>query len=180
MKKSQLIFILIIIISSCSSTVITGAWKSSTLTDANKYQNILVAALTSQTLTKATIESDLALRMSDYPINVSKSIDLFPPKMRNSDSDKVAIMNKVRGKNVDAILTISVFKKETETRYVNHRSPYDPYRYNYYRSFWGYYSYWYPNSYSPDYYTDTVYYIETNLYDTKTENLFVVGTIQNL
>ncbi len=151
--------------------MITGTWKSPSSTSKN-YENILVASLTSHAVAKSTVENDLAEQLAKYQINVSKSIDLFPPEVSNSDSDRVTIMRKVHGKNIDAILTVSLLKKQTESRYIRRRIPYDPLiRYNYYSDFWGYYSYWYPYSYSPGYYTEKTYYIETNLYDAKTEKL---------
>jgi hypothetical protein len=78
----------------------------------------------------------------------------------------------VNGKNMDAILTLSTVKQETQTRYVPGSSPYSPLGYPYYNDFWGYYSYWYPRFYAPGYYVlDKIYYIEVNLYDTQTEKL---------
>lgn len=73
----------------------------------------------------------------------------------------------------DAILTVSLIDKETDTRYVPGSYDYAPYpRYNFYGRFWGYYSYWYPVIYTPGYYVnEKTYYIETNLYDANTQEL---------
>src|SRR5436853_2837133 len=150
--------------------MITGTWKSPSYSS-KSYETILVTALTNHAVPKATVENDMAVLLSKNSVSAYKSIDLFPPDITNSDSDKVTIMRKVQGMNIDAILTISMLKQETETRYVNRQAVYDPFAYNYYRNFWGYYSYWYPYSYSPGYYDEKVYFIETNLYDVKTEDL---------
>jgi hypothetical protein len=168
--KKILIIIPVIFLASCAdTTMITGSWKSPSVK--SNYNNILVAALTSHAVAKKAVEDDLTEALSQYNVHASKSIDLFPPEVSNSDSDRVTLMNKIHGKNIDAILTVSVLKRETETRYVGHRYPYDPFRYDYYWNFWGYYSYGYPYWYRNDYYTEKIYYIETNLYDSKTEKL---------
>lgn len=169
MKKVFVIVIAVLFYACSPTTMITGTWKSPTAT--KPYENILVAALTSHAVAKATIETDMVNLLSRYDIKASKSIDLFPPDISSSDSDRQRLMHKVHGKGIDAILTISILKKETESRYDNTLGPYDPYRYEYYGSFWGYYSFWYPYSYNPDYYTARIYYIETNLYNAKTEKL---------
>ncbi|MBS7564414.1 hypothetical protein KHS38_08340 [Mucilaginibacter sp. Bleaf8] len=45
-------------------------------------------------------------------------------------------------------------------------------RYGYYNRFWTYYNNWYPYLYAPGYYDQQqVYYLETNLYDARTEEL---------
>jgi hypothetical protein len=164
-------FIAILFTSCGPSTVITASWKSPSVPP-QKYSKILVAALTSNTITKVILENEFALALGNG-INVLKSITEFPPDIHNTDSDKEAIMKKVKNKNVDAILTITLINKETETRYIPGSYSYNPIiGYNYYDNFWGYYSYRYPYSYDPGYYVqDKIYFIETNLYDVKTEKL---------
>jgi hypothetical protein len=168
--KRMISFVLLFLIACATPNMITGSWKSEAYNE-KQYSNILVAALTSQVVGRSAVESDIAKRLSEQGVTAQKSINLFPPKMSASDSDRVMMMKAVKGKDIEAILTVSMLKKETESRYVP-GYVYDPYRYSYYRNFWGYYSYWYPYSYSPGYYTEsTVYYMETNLYDVKTEEL---------
>lgn len=164
-------FIAVLFVSCGPSTVITASWKSPSV-PSKKYSRILVAALTSNTIAKVTLENEVALALGNG-VNVLKSISEFPPDIHNTDSDKEAIMKNVKNKNVDAILTISLINKETETRYIPGNYSYNPIiGYNYYDNFWGYYSYRYPHSYDPGYYVqDKIYFIETNLYDVKTEKL---------
>jgi hypothetical protein len=171
--KKYILYLLIItsVIQACRpSTVITASWKSPT-PQTKRYERIMVAALTSNTIAKATVENDIASAISGS-VTVLKSIDELPPGINNADTDKVVIMNKVKNKNVDAILTISLINKETESRYIPGAYPYNPLGYGYYNNFWGYYSYWYPYAYSQGYYIqEKIYFIETNLYDVKTEKL---------
>jgi hypothetical protein len=172
MKKISSVLLTIIVIFECCSpsTYITGSWKTpAPLT--KQYSMIMVAALTNNTIARATLENDMANTLGSSA-TVLKSIDEFPPNVTGSDSSKVALMNKVKNKNVDAILTISILSKETESRYISGRGPYDPLGYTFYDDFWGYYNYWYPHFYDQGYYVQNkVYFIETNLYDTQTQKL---------
>lgn len=164
-------FIAALLIGCVPTTVITASWKTSAATE-KKYKRILVAALTSNAIAKETVENEVATALSSSA-TVLKSIVEFPPEISNSDTDKVLIMNKVKGKNIDAILTVSLINKETESRYIPGRSPYDPLNgFGYYDSFWGYYSYWYPYTFNQGYYIqEKVYFIETNIYDVPTGKL---------
>lgn len=157
----------------CSpATMVTGSWTSPGKTD-KKYDHIVVAALTGSTSAKGIVEEDFVTALGERGIRVTKSIDVFPPNLKNEDTDREQLLKNIRGKDVDAILTLSLIDQETETRYVPGSYSYAPYPvYPYYGSFWGYYSFVYPRVYSPGYYTeDKIYYIESNLYDAKTENL---------
>lgn len=172
MKLKILLILLtpLLIIGCGPSTVITATWKSPA-SATKKYNRIMVAALTSNTIAKETVENEIAMVLSNSA-TVLKSITEFPPDITNSDTNKVIILNKVKDTNVDAILTVSLINKETESRYIPGRSPYDPLGYSYYNSFWGYYSYIYPFAYNQGYYIqERTYFIETNLYDVETEKL---------
>lgn len=164
------IFCCLLLFLGCSpSTFITGSWKNPK--ESGKYKNIMIAALTGNTILKSMLEDKMAKAL-EKQVLVLKSIDEFPPTVSNTDSSKAGIMKKMKNRNSDAVLTISILKRETETRYLREGRPYEPYGYIYYNDFWGYYDYRYPLVYSEGYYIqDNVYYIETNLYDTETKKL---------
>jgi hypothetical protein len=169
MKSIYLLFLTLLFSCASSDTMMTGSWKSNE-PGLKNYKNILVASLTGHTASRATLENDIAGLLEKENVHSVKGLDLFPPSMNNHDSSHATVMKKVREQHLDAILTISLLKKETESRYV--AGGYDPMVFTWYPNFWGYYSYWYPYSYNPGYYTEsTVYYLETNLYDAKTEKL---------
>jgi hypothetical protein len=170
MKKVIHLLLICALFECCApSTYITGSWKSPA--PLKQYNSILVAALTNNTIAKATLENDMAKELSKNT-NVLKSIDEFPPNISGSDSSKATLMNKVKNINADGILTISIISKETESRYIPGRSPYDPLGYGFNDDFWGYYSHWYPSFYDYGYYVQNkVYFIETNLYDVHSEKL---------
>jgi hypothetical protein len=171
--KSKILNILLILVlfNGCApATYITGSWKSPAAPQ-KQYKSILVAALTNNVIAKSTLENEIAGALGKN-IRILKSIEEFPPGINGTDSSKAVIMSKVKDKNVDAILTISIISKETESRYVPGARPYEPLGYIYYNDFWGYYSYWSPRFYDQGYYEQNkVYFIETNLYDIETEKL---------
>lgn len=173
MKPIHLLSAACLLLCACfPSTQITGSWKNPNL--ANKpYTTVFVAAMTSNTIAKSTLEKDIATVLTKNGIAVIKSVDEFPPALFKDSITKEALIDKVRKNKNEAILTISLLKKTSESRYVRGSYAYAPMtRYGYYGSFGGYYTYWYPYAYSPGYYTeDDIYYLETNLYDSASELL---------
>ncbi len=165
------IIMMFLIVSCGSSTSITGTWERQDIQ--KDYSNVLVAALTPQTGVKATVERQIVQNLEEVGVSASQSIDVLPPKLSDDDNQKQRIIDAIQTNGADAILTISVIDEETETRYSPGAASYAPYpRFGYYGNFWGYYTHWYPQFYSPGYYSeDKIYFIETNLYDAETENL---------
>jgi hypothetical protein len=163
------------ILCSCGSTttLVTSSWHKPAAT-ANGYRNIFVAAITSDISAKQSVESGLQELLQQKGITVEKSIDVFPPNFSNqTGQQRELVMSKIKATNADGILTIALLRQETETRYVPGGTYWNPgLRYGYYNHFWSYYSNWYPYVYSPGYYDQQkVYYLETNLYNAKTEEL---------
>lgn len=152
------------------TTKITGSWKNTKQAD-KKYGNIFIAALTANNIARNTIETQMEKALNTANVKTLKSLDEFPPNFHKDSISKKDVMRMVQKKGNEAILTITILKKETESRYVS--GGYAPAaRFGYYGSFWGYYNYWYPYTYSDAYYSrDAVYYLETNLYDSETQDL---------
>lgn len=171
-----ILFISIITLFSCSSTntMITGTWRNPDLSQGKPYESIMVTALTDNVNAKSIVENDLAAKLSEQGKEVSKSMDVFPPNFSDEMNDKEKILGRIRNNGTDAIITISLIDKDTETRYIPGNYAYNPVpAFGYYGRFWGYYSHWYPRMFAePGYYTeDKIYYLETNLYDANTEEL---------
>jgi hypothetical protein len=160
-----------IMMAACApSSKITSTWKSDKYAG-KKYNSVFISVLSGNTIARSVIEKEFEQTFSSYNVSAAKSIDEFPPKFSHDSIPKEEIMKKVKQKGSQSILTISILKKATESRYVS--GVYSPgMRWGYYNNFWGYYSYWYPYVYSPDYYVnEEVYYLETNLYDIGSEEL---------
>jgi hypothetical protein len=168
MKRTA--FILAVLLVACStSTEVTGVWKSSDLK--SSYRNICIAATTDDLTARQIVEDEMHKQLQKNGVKSTKMTDLLPQKFTGTVDEKDIIIDKVRKNGNDAILAFTLIKKKEETRYVPGSAQYMPY-WDYYGTFGGYYGYYGPRVYSPGYYTkDEVYYIETNLYDAKTEKL---------
>jgi hypothetical protein len=169
-------FIFLIVLFACSSsnTVLTGTWKTPTLKNIEKpLRNILVVAMVDNIPAKATIESDLAAEIRISGIMATRSMDVFPPNFVDEMNDREKLLSKIREQSLDGILTVCLLDEQTESRYVPGVRGYAPYpAYGYYGNFWGYFSYWYPRTYTPGYYiNEKTYFIETNLYDAKSGDI---------
>lgn len=174
MKFILLLIGVLLLIQSCApETQITASWKNKAV-KANQVSSIMVTALTDKANVRQVVEEDLAKGLQEKGYKATRSMDVAPPKFtEGSEPDKEELLNKIRKTKIDAILTIALIDKDTETRYVPGSYGYTPVtRFGYYGRFGGYYNTWYPTLYSPGYYTeDKVYFIEANLYDAKTEEL---------
>jgi hypothetical protein len=160
---------LILLVGCSPSTKITGTWKNPEQPIRN-YHAIFVAALTGNTIAKSTLEKEVEGALMKRGIVVTKSMDEFPPNFEHDSLPRAELMKRVKVKGSEAILTLSIHKRETESRYLG--GPYTPMMWGYYGNFWGYYNYWYPYSYSPGYYSrEYIYYLEANLYNSITEEL---------
>ncbi|WP_448697866.1 hypothetical protein ACFGVR_13745 [Mucilaginibacter sp. AW1-3] len=166
----NLVFMAILFSVACStSTSIMSSYKAPGIGHVS-YKKIFVSALTDNAAVRQTVENELARYMSTKGIVTVKSSDAFPPNFHSTgeDKDKDVVLSKIRSSNCDGIFTIAMVNKETETRYVPGSGPVGPY----YGSFGAYYGYGYGSFYSAGYYTeDKVYYMQTNIFDAKTESL---------
>lgn len=162
-------------LASCStSTMISSSWRKPQAT-ADGYRNIFVDALTKDLGSKGAIESGLQNLLQQKGLTVEKSTDVFPPTFSNPNGQqRDMVMSKIQATNADGILTITLLRRETENRWIGGGGGYwNPgFRYGYYNRFWSYYNNWYPQVYTSGYYDQShVYYLETNLYNAKTEEL---------
>jgi hypothetical protein len=166
----RLIFFPVLLLGCAASTRITGSWKNPNAPQ-KTYNRVFIAALSGDKVTRSAIEDHLEETLRNFGVVSQKSMNELTPGFKKDSLTKEEIMRKVHETGNDGILTVSVLRKETESRYVD--GNYAPMsRFGYYGTFWGYYSYWSPFAYNPGYYVrDDIYYFETNLYDAGTEAL---------
>ncbi|RKR84828.1 hypothetical protein BDD43_5081 [Mucilaginibacter gracilis] len=176
LKKTAICLTLAVVLGACSTpTMVSSSWRKPNAT-ANGFHNIFVAALTKEVSTKQSLESGLQSLLQQKGLTVEKSVDVFPPTFSSqTGQQRELVMSQIQRTNADGILTVALLRKETESHYVpgSGGGYWNPgLRYGYYNRFWSYYNNWYPMIYSPGYYDQTkIYYIETNLYNAKTEEL---------
>ncbi|MBT1702206.1 hypothetical protein [Chryseosolibacter indicus] len=178
-KRIVLYAVLVFCFAACQpATEITGSWKNTNATANNqRFNTILVTALTARTNVRQQVERDIAAALEKRGYKTVKSFDVLPPFTEGKTPDKEVLFSKINQTGANAIMTVALIDKETENRYVPGSTGYAPVpRFGYYGSFWGYYNTWFPTLYSPGYYEeDKVYFIETNLYNARTEELLWSG-----
>ena len=171
--------VVILFTTGCATVKITASWMNKEKAKPGMYKSVLITALGNNMEARTTLENDLANAAKARGLKAVKSLDVFPPGFKPSEDNKELILNKIREKGCDAIFTVALLNTKTETRYVPGSTTYGPVaRYPYYGNFWGYYSYGYAVVQEPGYYTtDKTYFIESNLYDTATEE--IVWSVQS-
>lgn len=167
------IAVLSTILSCSSSTRITGVWRNkSTLREIN-YKSYAILVLTENVVTRSVVENHMAEALEEYGKSAVRSVDVIPPSYRDQQLRKEDLIDTLRSKGIEAIVTITILKEHTETRHRAAEIDYMPMvKFGWYGSFWGYYSHWYPRVFVQDYVVDgNVYYTEVNVYETESESL---------
>jgi hypothetical protein len=158
-----------------SNTRITGSWIDPDIKGTPKENaSVFIASLSRNMEVRTKLENELAAQAAQRGIKAIKSTAFFPPTFYEKLPAREVLLDKIKESGVDAILTVGLINKESETRYVpgtnRYYAPYPYYRW--YGGFYTYYNYWYPNMWDPGYYTtDKTYFMETNLYDASNEKL---------
>ena len=163
-----------LLVSCGPSQKVTSSWVNPQLTSVPKYSKIFIAALIQNNGYRNTIENDLAAAARARGLQVVTSMDVFQPNFTKENApNKDVILEKVRSIGCDAIMTVSLVDKQSDTRYVPGTTTYSPYMGYGGFGFGGYYGYAYPAMYStPGYYTeDKTYFMEARVFDAATENM---------
>lgn len=158
----------------CSpSTQITGSWKNPDL-ERRSIKKVLVTAISTREAARRILESDLALALQLKGLAVEEGMTLLGPQVAGAtEQARDSVLAKIKGTEIDAILTVALINDETGNRFVPGRYEYDPIQqFEYYRGFWPYFSYRQPTINTPGFdEEDRVYFLEINLYDAATEEL---------
>ncbi|MBC6367403.1 hypothetical protein [Algoriphagus sp. AK58] len=166
-------FAILFALASCSpSTKIIGSWTSPEK-PASAYQKILVVGLSSNLVNRQAFEEELVATLIEDGVQSTSSLTIIPVGSAATEVGMTKALETVRSTGHDAILTVALLDQTSETRYVQGTTTYAPMGYGgYYGRFGGYYGYYGAMTYDPGYYTtDKMYYVEVNLYDSKTEGL---------
>jgi len=173
-------FTMAVLLNSCSNKVTTVAsWINKEHIQPEPYKSVFIIALTGNLQAKTALENNLAAAAEARGLKAFKSINVIGPfSGKESIPSKEVIQKKINEIGCETVMTVALVSKESETRYVPGSasvSVYNPYlMYPYYDTFGSYYGYS-TIYYDPGYYqTDKTYFIESNLYDTKT-NLLIMS-----
>ena len=163
-----------LLLNACSSTnKITYTWTNPNFKPTSRYDKIFLAALVNNPHVRTHLEEEMWLTAKANGFDAERSWDYFPPSFsKPSPPNREIMMKEINRLGCNLIFTITLTDKKSETRYVpGSMGFYGPFP-GYGLQFRGFYSYWYPYAYDPGYYvTDRTYFMEGNLFDTKTETL---------
>ncbi len=165
-------------LNSCSNKITTVAsWINKEHIQPEPYKSVFIIALTGNLQVKTALENNLAAAAEARGLKAFKSINVIGPfSGKESIPSKEVIQKKINEIGCETVMTVALVSKQSETRYIpGSVTVYNPYLlYPYYDNFGSYYGYS-TIYYDPGYYqTDKTYFIESNLYDTKT-NLLIMS-----
>jgi hypothetical protein len=166
------VFFVMLFVSCGPSQKVTSSWKNPQVTTTPSYKKVFITALVSNPNYRSVIERDLAAAAQSRGLQTVSGMDIFPATFTsNNQVSKEEILQKVKAAGADAILTVALVDKQSDTRYVPGTTTYMPHMG--YAGFGGYYGYAYGAYYSsPGYYTeDKTYFMEARLFDVATENM---------
>ncbi len=180
MKKLVYLLFVIVLISSCSSTIVVDSWRN---TEINKFQpkKVLILAMTDNLTARKIFEEELTKELQLRRINARASADFSDDTFMHLEKteEEIAMISEKLVKNqFDAVL-ITVIKS------VDEKQAYAQNTYGAYGSRWPYfgryYNYYQDYYYTPVFYEDyKVYHVETSIYNINNEqnkSLIWVGSI---
>ncbi|HEV8515204.1 MAG TPA: hypothetical protein VGQ59_18105 [Cyclobacteriaceae bacterium] len=185
---TSLSIICFVFVLSCGTpaTKITGSWKDP---KAESYKDFFIAVLSKNQQVRQQLEGDIANRLKKTHVKVTRSLEVFPHTEKvETPEEKKAAIEKIKALGHEAIMVIKLVNKTEDTRYVAGTNSYAPTNigigtgYNLqttgapppgqYGAFGMYYLDNYGSHTTPGYYQmDQAYFLESNLFDTKTEKL---------
>jgi uncharacterized lipoprotein YajG len=193
---------ILILVSSCSpSTSLTSAWNNPEQTN-NTFEKLTVMAIFPDMHVRMTAEDALVKQLAAKGIKAFPSYDEFPLAGQTKqfiglakdsimvNQLKTSFQQKIKEKGIDGLMIIKPFDVKTTQEY--HQGPgfsivapaygYYPVYYgntgaiNYPGAYYDYYAYAVGTVYEPGYYTtSTSYYLQTNLFNVKTNKLIWAG-----
>ncbi|NCA87184.1 MAG: hypothetical protein EOM83_16755 [Clostridia bacterium] len=167
------LLLLATLISACSpSQKVTSYWVNKEAIPKEPFKTIYILAITQNENMQPAVENELADVLVSRGHKVVLNSQIYPPSFSAvKQLTKEQLVEIITKTGSEAVLTLAVLDTKTETTY-NQGSSYAPMSYGYYGSYYGYYNHYYPVVYSPGYYsTNKTYYIETNFFDIKTDQL---------
>ena len=167
------LFILAAVMTGCGpSQKITGSWSDPDAKSMGPYKKAFVIVMTENKEANYFIESQMVKILVARGFKAVKSNDIYPPGFSvTKDFTREQLTESIKKTGADAVISLALLdSRKTETYHPG--TAYSPVGYGYYGSFYGYYNHYYPQVYSPGYYSvDKTFYIETNLYDLESGKL---------
>lgn len=161
--KIWVLIILAAVLTACTTTKPTKEWRDPSYSG-GPFDNILIVGLSRQETVRRTFENTFVERLQEGNVKATASFALMPEEIRPSEESIKAVISDIKFDSVLVTHLVGVTEKE-----VYHPATY---RMDTNRGFYDYYGHVGRYVYEPGYYTrHTQVKLETNLYDTQTEQL---------
>ena len=174
----QLLIVVITIISaSCSSTKpeqFDDVWINKDSVNGKSFHNLFIVVLTGDIDVKTKVENVLANKAQAKGYKTVKSSDVMPYNIKDPKiPTREEIIATVKSSGCDGVLISSLFKKEEAVNYTPGTTAYSTSpEFNFVGNYVGYYTHYYPTVSTSSYYShDKSYFVQTNLYDAKSEQI---------
>lgn len=174
--KLPVLFVLgILLFTSCSSsrTTISASW-SNPESGPKQFNNIMVLALAENVSSRGTAEQAVVDELTKNGFNAVQGLSIISPdQMRQLDDRQEEARELLADAGIDGAIVIRVLDVKEDERWVpGHTTTYPSFGYPYYGGFYGYWGHSYNVVSTPGYYASTTsVFLESNLYDIKTDEL---------
>ena len=172
----QILMISIFFISCGPSKETSGIWMNKEKMIGKSYESIFLVVQTTDIQARQVVETALHNKAAERGYKTVKSIEVLKPSLSESQvPTKEMIAKSAVETGCDAVFVVTLLRKEEELKYTPGTVAYSPLPYyTYSGNFFGYYNRWYPTVSTPGYYNnDKTYFIQSNLYDVKTQELML-------
>ena len=169
--KTRIIFVIFLfILTSCATTKLNSVWRDDNYS--GKIKRVLVIGVIKRPALKRFFESEFVQQLKARGTDAVEGFTVLPP---DKEGDKDIIASKLKELDADGVLITRLVDKKTLETYIPGEVYYERTHYAppvHYREWDSYYSRSYRAIYRPGYTVkDEVVIVETNLYDSFSEEL---------
>jgi hypothetical protein len=163
MKLNFFLIVLITALAACSTgTKLTGTWNSEP-GKGYPLKNIAIIGIANNADIRKTVEDKMETLLDAGGFNTTGALMFLPPQASKENISREIVLGLLDANGFDGVITISLLKKDEESRYVPGSYYYVPGYYNV--PFYDYYGQMSSYAYSPGYYEESVtYFLQTNLF----------------
>jgi hypothetical protein len=161
MYKKILGLLAVVILAACATTKLTATWSAEP-SKSYHFNSIAIVGAANRPEIRKIFEDALESLLDSKGFNTTGALMFFPPNASKENISKDIAIQFIQAGQFDAVITISLVRKEENTTYVPGQYYYTPY---YNAPFYDYYGMSSNYAYSPGYYEQSVsVLLQTNLY----------------
>jgi hypothetical protein len=150
------------ILISCASSKLTATWQA-TPGQSYHFKNIAIIGIANNADIRKSVEDAMETDLESKGFHATGALMFLPPEATKETISKDIVIAILKDNNFDAVITINLVKKESDTTYVPGQYYYVP---NYSVPFNDFYGQTANFAYSGGYYDEsTTFILQTNLYN---------------